>query len=111
MSTPISVGISGSQATDATSGGPFDVQSDIVFSGGSAYYSPYDPASQTTTQTPTSSATGTGSAGASNATGASPGTTTGSSSTGSSSNNLMLILLVTGAVIAGYFIYKHGKHT
>ena len=109
MSIPISVGISGAQAADAQSGGPFDVQSDIVFgnsgfswggsSGGSAPYAPYDPYSTSTSQTPTSSATGSGPALAN---------TPGGLASGSSSIYLWLALAAAGG-FGIWILMKHKK--
>jgi PAB1-binding protein PBP1 len=64
VSIPINVGLSGASALASPAGGPFDVMSDIVFSGAMASYAPYDPWAASPTQTPTSSATGQGQAGA-----------------------------------------------
>lgn len=110
MSIPISVGISGAQAADAQSGGPFDVQSDIVFgnsgfswggsSGGSAPYAPNDPYSTSTSQTPTSSATGSGPALAN-----APGGVSGVATSGSS-----IYLWLALAAAGGFGIWILMKH-
>lgn len=107
---PINVGLSGAQATDATSGGPFDVMSDIVFSGASASYTPYDPFAVTTTQTPTSSATGQGTAAANAPAGSLLGATglLGGVATSSSSVYLWIALAVAGG--AGiWLLMRHKK--
>jgi hypothetical protein len=97
------------------SGGPFDVQSDIVFgnsgwnyggsAGGTAQNSPYQGYSPNVTQTPTSEATGTGSIVPSGSVPAQ--TTPGSLTSTSSSSTLLYIGLAAAAVGVVWYIYKH----
>ena len=103
---PISLGISGSRATNTLSGGPFFVDASIVFGDRAASDSPYQGYSPDLTATPTSEATGTGSI-LPSGTGQGayiPGTV--SSSTGGGS--MMTWLLIGSGVIAAWLIYKNG---
>lgn len=102
---PISLGISGSRATNTLSGGPFFVDASIVFGDRAASDSPYQGYSPDLTATPTSEATGTGSILPSGTGQGSyvPGTV--SSATGSS---MTMWLLLGGAAVAAWLIYKNG---
>ena len=106
MSIPISVGIAGSRATSDMSGGPFFVDASIVFGDRYAGDNPYQGYSPNVSQTPTSEATGqgailpSGSVPAQTVTGGLTGALGGSSTT--------TWLLLGGAAVAAWLIYKHG---
>lgn len=110
MSAPISVGSSIAPSTNAESGGPFDVQSDIVFSGGyvGGFY-PTDPYTTSVTQIPTAEATGQGSV-------SGPGISAGASTPTASATNsaiaglsLTTWLLIGGVAVAVWWYVKHKK--
>jgi hypothetical protein len=94
---PISLGLSGSRATNTLSGGPFFVDASIVFGDRAASDSPYQGYSPDLTATPTILPSGTGQGSYI------PGTV--SSATGSS---MTMWLLLGGAAVAAWLIYKNG---
>lgn len=100
------MGISGSRAQSDLSGGPFFVDASIVFGDRYGGDNPYMGYSPNVTQTPRSDATGTGSILPS---GSSPAQTVTGGLTGALGGSSMTTwLLLGGAAVAAWLIYKHG---